>query len=269
MSITAADTASSSSIALSPPPSGLSFAGLLRSELLKLTSLRSTWWTLGITVVLSVGIAWLLTFSFGPDSGFPQVLALVAPLQFTMLVAGILGAIAITGEYSTGMIRSTLTAQPRRGAVLIAKAIALAAVMAVTSAVSMILSLLVTMPLTSAGIEWSAPEKSWIPLLAAIASMVSFALLGLGWGFIIRNGAGAIAVTIGILFVLPLIISMFATLARGWEWVENIGNHLPMVAAQIITTAGADNQLGGWLAIILWPMCTLLIGWMILRTRDA
>ena len=99
-------------------PYRLTFANLLRSEWIKITTLRSTWWSLGITAVLSIGISMMIASAsaqFG--GGFPAVSAILSPTQFTMLVAGILGAIVITGEYSTGMIRSTLTAEPRRGAV--------------------------------------------------------------------------------------------------------------------------------------------------------
>ncbi|MCI9873043.1 ABC transporter permease, partial [Arthrobacter humicola] len=100
------------------PAHRLTFARLLRSETIKILTLRSTWWSLGITAVLSLGISFLLALAANDNGGgFAPATLLTAPIQFTMLVAGIFGAIVITGEYSTGMIRSTLTAEPRRGVV--------------------------------------------------------------------------------------------------------------------------------------------------------
>ena len=95
----------------------LNGANLLRSEAIKVTTLRSTWWSLGIALVLSLAISCLIAASSRDfPNPLPPISAILSPTQFTMLVAGILGAIVITGEYSTGMIRSTLTAEPRRGA---------------------------------------------------------------------------------------------------------------------------------------------------------
>lgn len=198
----------------------LSFGRVLRSELIKLTTLRSTWWSLGITALLAVGISLMIASALessrasaaevGATFDYAAVTAIVAPMQFTMLVAGIFGAMAITGEYSTGMIRSTLTAEPRRGTVLIAKAVTVAALLIATTVVSSLVAILVTAPIFGdSGIDWSDPAGSTIPLLYSLLAMASFGLLGLGFGFIVRNGAGAIAATVGVLFVLPIVTNMF------------------------------------------------------------
>ncbi|WP_454168870.1 ABC transporter permease [Microbacterium paulum] len=252
-------------------PYRLSFGRVVRSEWIKLLTLRSTWWSLGVTVALSLAISLMMASAsrdFG--GGLTPVMTIVMPMQFTMLVAGILGAIAVTGEYSTGMIRSTFTAEPRRGAVLGAKAIVVAVVMALATALTYLVAILLTAPiLGGAGIDWSDAAQSWVPLGAGVFAMAMFALIGLGFGFITRNGAGAIAATVGVLFVLPIVLNMFVFAGESWQWIVDLGQYLPMAAAQMATTPAGDDVLRGILTLAAWPAALLLGAWAALRTRDA
>lgn len=252
-------------------PYRLSFGRVVRSEWIKLLTLRSTWWSLGVTVALSLAISLMMASAardFG--GGLSPVMTIVMPMQFTMLVAGILGAIAVTGEYSTGMIRSTFTAEPHRGAVLGAKAIVVAVVMALATALTYLVAILLTAPiLGGAGIDWSDAAQSWVPLGAGVFAMAMFALIGLGFGFIIRNGAGAIAATVGVLFVLPIVLNMFVFAGESWQWIIDLGQYLPMAAAQMATTPAGDDVLRGILTLAAWPAALLLGAWAALRTRDA
>lgn len=252
-------------------PYRLSFGRVVRSEWIKLLTLRSTWWSLGVTVALSLAISLMMASAsrdFG--GGLAPVMTIVMPMQFTMLVAGILGAIAVTGEYSTGMIRSTFTAEPHRGAVLGAKAIVVAVVMALATALTYLVAILLTAPiLGGAGIDWSDAAQSWVPLGAGVFAMAMFALIGLGFGLIIRNGAGAIAATVGVLFVLPIVLNMFVFAGESWQWIVDLGQYLPMAAAQMATTPAGDDVLRGILTLAAWPAALLLGAWAALRTRDA
>lgn len=249
----------------------LSFGRVLRSEVIKLATLRSTWWSLGITVLLSVGIALLIAAASRDFAGdFPAVAAIVAPMQFTMLVAGIFGAIAITGEYSTGMIRSTLTAEPRRGVVLLAKSLAVAGYLAVTAIVSIVIAVLSTAPLLGdGGIDWSDAQATLVPLAYSVLAMATFGLIGLGWGFIIRNGAGAIAATVGLLFVAPIVVNLFVIGGEAWAWVVDLQKYLPMSAASALTAPNPEDPAVAIITLLAWPAAALLGGWAILRTRDA
>lgn len=251
-------------------PHRLTFARLLRSEGIKILTLRSTWWSLGLTVALALGISFLLALASSDSGGlFSPVLLLTAPIQFTMLVAGVFGAIIITGEYSTGMIRSTLTAEPRRGAVLLAKAIVVSLLIAATTVVTYVAAAALTAPLVSAGLDWSDPASSLLPLLAGVAAMVVFALLGLGAGFLIRNGAGAIAATVGILFVLPIVMSLFGLAGERWQWIAESANYLPSNAAATLTSLEPTDATGAAVALAAWAIVPLLVGWAALRSRDA
>ncbi|MDQ1136850.1 ABC-2 type transport system permease protein [Microbacterium sp. SORGH_AS 1204] len=246
----------------------LSFVHLLRSEAIKVLTLRSTWWSLGITAALSIAVSLLIAAAASDFQGFAAVNVVLMPTQFTMLVAGILGAIVITGEYSTGMIRSTLTAQPRRGAVLLAKAVVVSLVMAATTVVTYAAAIILTAPMLSTGIDWSDPAQSTVPLLFGVLSMVVFTLLGLGLGFAIRAGAGAIAATVGVLFVLPIVVSLFTFGGPNWQWLVELGAYLPSSAASELTTPGAE--IGADLMTLLaWAAGPLVLGWVALRFRDA
>ncbi|OZD30865.1 ABC transporter permease [Rhodococcus sp. 06-1477-1B] len=252
------------------PAHRLSFAHLLRSEAIKILTLRSTWWSLGVTAALSVGISLLIALATRDMSGMMlPTNVILAPTQFTMLVAGILGAIVVTGEYSTGMIRSTLTAEPRRGAVLLAKAIVVALTMMLTTVVIYTVAILLTAPLLSTSIDWATPADSIVPLALGVVSMAGFTLMGVGFGFLIRSGAGAIAVTVGVLFVLPIMLSLFSIAGPDWMWVVESAKYLPVNAASSLTQAGAQDLLEPALTMAGWVVGPLLLGWIALRSRDA
>ncbi|RLK49276.1 ABC transporter permease subunit [Microbacterium telephonicum] len=249
-------------------PYRLSFGRVLRAEFLKLLTLRSTWWSLIITLALTVGMALLIAGASGGDVA--PIAAAVLPIQFTMLLAGILGAIAVSGEYSTGMIRSTLTAEPLRGAVLLSKAIAVAVTVFVATLVTFAAAALLVAAVSGASIPWETPEASVLPLLYAPLAMAAFALLGVGFGFALRNGPAAIAATVGVLFVLPIVASIFGSVATGWQWVLEATQYLPMNAAQsFIMGGGALDQGVAGLTLAAWVVGLLAAGWLVLRSRDA
>lgn len=250
------------------------FVRALRSEWIKLATLRSTWWSIGFVALITVGTAMLIAQTMGGDQ-FPPVQAIVAPIQFTMLFAGVMGAIAVTGEYSTGMIRSTLTADPVRGSVLAAKAIVVALFLFVASFVVFMTAAIAVTPIFAAygvSVPWSEPADLLMPVLAASFSMAVFALIGVSFGFVLRSGAGAIAATVGVLFVLPMVMGIFSMVGEGWEWVLTIANHLPMTVAQSAILPQEGYGVGvaeAYLTLGAWIVAGVLSAWAVLRTRDA
>ena len=261
----------------------LTFGRVLRSETIKLLTLRSTWWSIAVVAVLSVGLATIVAasmsaFNDAASTSAAQLSQLVAsavisPIQFTMLLAGALGAIAVTGEYSTGMIRSTLTAEPRRGVVLSAKAIVVAALLLVVSLIVFVVSTLPAAAIVGTSpIDLADPGIVLQPILYGALSMAVFAVIGLSWGFLLRSGPGAIAATVGLLFVLPIIGMIFPS-EGAWSWISHAATYLPMSAAQSLTVPpGADGALTIPVALITlaaWVVAGLLGSWAVLRSRDA
>lgn len=251
----------------------LTFVRALHGEWIKLATLRATWWSIAVTAVLTIGIAVLIASAVDMP-GFAPIQAVVSPIQFTMLLAGILGAISVTGEYSTGMIRSTLTANPGRGSVLAAKSVVLAVFLFVSSLIIFAVAALAVSLVVSArdqSIDWSDPSSSFLPILVASLAMAVFALIGVAFGFILRSGAGAVAATVGLLFVLPIVASMFSIAGDAWRWVTDAAGYLPMAAAQsvILPGSGGLDEPVAYLTLACWVAATLLSAWAVLRTRDA
>ena len=252
----------------------VTFPRLLRSEWIKIATLRSTWWSIAITGALTIGIAALIAVS-ADVPGFDAIRAVVSPIQFTMLLAGIIGSIAVTGEYSTGMIRSTLAANPVRGAALAAKAVVIAAFLLIASLVIFTVAAFVVTAVGAPNdmvIDWSNPDASTLPILAASLAMAVFALIGVGFGYILRSGAGAIAATVGLLFVLPIVASMFSFGGESWKWITELANYLPMVAAQSAILPGEGAALDtpvAYLTLAGWVAASMIGAWAVLRTRDA
>src|SRR5215470_18734773 len=142
-----------------PPAAGRAgLAGAIRSEFTKLRSVRSTYWTIAALFIVSVGVAAIAGFGIANNihnnpqnkAGMDATQAsLIAFFEFGQLIIAVLGALTITSEYSTGMIRTSLTAQPRRGTVYAAKALVFGAVSLVTGLVVSFLSFFVGQALLS------------------------------------------------------------------------------------------------------------------------
>src|ERR1700677_4730951 len=133
---------------LSPLPQATGRAGLrgaIASEFTKIRSVRSTYWTLAALLIISIGVGAAITagsaanFTNNPQNkaGFDATqISLVAFFEIGQLIIAVIGALSITAEYSTGMIRTSLTAQPRRGVVYAAKAIVFTSVTLVVSLIT-------------------------------------------------------------------------------------------------------------------------------------
>lgn len=216
----------------------LTFAHLVRAEWIKLWSLRSTYWTLGVTVVVMVGFALIMALNaqavnedFGPggDLVIDGVTVATFGYYFGQISVAVLGAIIVTGEYSTGMIRSTMTAAPGRLNALGAKAAVLAVVTFATGVVGVFASYLATLAMLSPfdGQADLAEPSTWRALLGAGLYLAAIALLSFGIGTLLKSSAGAIAAVLGILLLLPTVVSI----GGFWlDWVADIGPFLPDAA---------------------------------------
>lgn len=252
----------------------LSFFGALRSEWIKLSTLQSTWWSIGITAILTIGISALFA-AFAPiDKHTVLIGAVLTPVAFTMLVAGILGAISVSGEYSTGMIRSTLAAIPIRGMVLAAKAIAVALILFVSSLVTFIIAAIAVSGIGGARggrMELFSLDETILPILGGSLTMAVYALIGVAFGFLLRSGAGAIAATVGLLFILPIVLNILMSIGgKSLQWIADVAAHLPAAAGQSATTPTEGiSQGSAYLTLGLWVVGAMLVAWVTLRKRDA
>lgn len=258
----------------------ITFARAVRSEWTKLRTLRSTWVTLLIALVLSLGFAALIGANLGGSGqdggGGPPRAVLADPASvilngtlFASLVLGVLGAMAASTEYSTGTVRATLTAVPKRLPVLAAKVLVLTVVSLVTGAVLTAGSFWLGSSLLSGGLSatWSDPGV-WQALIGNVGYLVAVTLLGLGLGMVLRSTAGAITVLVAVVFLLPVIMANIST-----DWVQTINDYLPGTAGSSLHAtkeAGATLTRGtASLVAALWAVVPVGLAAVLLKRRDA
>lgn len=258
------------------------FGNVLFSEWTKIRSVRSTAWSLILLVVLTLGITVLITTvtsvqwnKIGSASQAqirldPTNSILGAGLQFGQLTIIVLGVLVITSEYSTGVIRASLLAVPRRLPMLAAKGIVFAAITLVVGEIVMFASFFIGAAIlhSHVAISLSGPNVT----RAVAGGGLYLAVLGLfavSIGALVRHTAGAITGVIAFVIVLePL-----SALIPG-TWGDHIHDYLPTAAGRlIIQTARTSNQvLSAWQGFgvfCLWTAALLVAAGILLVRRDA
>lgn len=258
-------------------------AGIMRGEWIKLLSLRSTWWALTSTAALMTlaSVAYAMSLDTMADDpvtapGIEQMHGaeiVASGLPFGMLIIAVLGALSITGEYSTGMIRSTFAAVPTRLPVLAAKALTLVVLAAAVTIVSVMLSYLVTMAQLSQYDLVPALDDpgTWRVLGGSVYCLTAAALFSLGLGTLLRSTAATVTVALTVLLLLPGILS-FVTL----DWVQTIVSYLPLPASSTLLTTGTTDVPGGDLSthaslivVAAYAVVPIMAAAVALRRRDA
>jgi ABC-2 type transport system permease protein len=276
------------------PTHRITVGHVLHSEWIKFWSLRSTVWALASTVAVMAAVSYLAVFftareGFAPATKPEDARLLVALLHdpsvvlagadLAKLVVAVLGVLIVTGEYSTGMIRSTLTAVPKRLPALWAKALVLTAVTAATAAVAVVLSWAVALPTLNA--HGAAPDlgdaQTRRILLGGVLYLVAVALLAFAVGAIVRLSAGALATVLGLLLVVEV---MFRTIPA--DFFRTVSPFLPGTAGhQLLATQAAIDQARaisstpvldpwtGYGVMLAWVAVLLVVAAVLLRRRDA
>lgn len=261
---------------LASRPAGLGRA--VHAEWTKLRTVRSTAWTLAGSAAATVGLGAIIVIGHLDDyrRATPQERAAFDPVAESMvgLFLGLLGfavagVLAATAEYSTGTIRTTLTATPRRLRVLAAKAVVVAAATTPAAALTALATFLVTQPIMAReSLDASLAQPGVLRAVAGGALfMTGAALMALGLGVTLRHTAGAIATVVVVFFITPLIGEL-----QPDAWAE-VTKFLPHTAGNaMLATVAAPGTLspgaglavfGGWIAV------TLLAAAAALRCRDA
>ena len=254
------------------------FRTVARMEWLKLRTVRSTWWTLLVFAAGMIGLAILVLYRYhwaamppGERASFDPTNDGFSGLVIGQLAVGVLGVLVITSEFSSGMIRATLAATPRRPLVLAAKAAILAAVALVAGEILAFAAfaageLALRAPAPHATLGQPGVLRA---VLMAGAYPALIGLVGLGLGAVIRHTAGAISAVVGLLFVLPLI-----PLALGASIQNEVGKFLPMlIAGNSISTvkpqANALSPGAGFAVLCAYAAVALAAGAWALARRDA
>ncbi len=264
---------------LLPPETGRAgFADALRSEWTKIRSTRSTYWTLLALIVVCIGIGALASAGTASHpqgisrASFDATQQSLAGLYVGQLVIAALGALTITSEYSTEMIRTSLAVQPRRGVVFAAKAVVFAVVTLITGLITSFGSFFVGQAILS-GHHLSATLGEPNVLRAVIGGalfLTACGMLAYGLGAILRHTAAAISAAIGLLFVLTVLVQFLPS-----SWQNSVDKWMPAIAGSQVwatkATPGAHQfpAWGGFAVLAGWAAVAIIAGLVMFRTRDA
>lgn len=241
---------------------------IIRFEWVKLWSVESSVLTLLIAVIGPVAVGLGLCYYLGTDTGFLRdgIRAGMEPVSTSMqgiyislLALGTLGVTSVSGEYSTGTIRSTFLAAPRRGAVVLAKAITYGVV--VTTLMLLPLSVAyvggqLLLDLGDLGADiWTL--DAWRTVLTTALYATLTTLLGMGFGWLMRDTAGAVTSLLGTFVLLPAMLVLVPE-----PWSGRLISVLPVSLGRSLTST--EGSVPVWLALggmVLWAGALLVLGW--------
>jgi hypothetical protein len=265
------------------------FRDLLAAEWIKLWSLRSTYGVLGGGALVLIGLnvqTTLVTYRRMPDWPAEQLADYNwlheafarAPYMLLALAAGTVGALAITGEYSTGLIRTTVAAVPARRSLVAAKAIVLMVVMTLIGTAVAATSFGVTQAiLARRGGGFSVGDPGVLPGIAGSALLPAVcALVGLGIGALVRHTAAAVFSVVAVILLLPE-----ATTGDTYRWVVEVHEALPFSAWDFLRNAPMTDIIESWgdpwampsptetwLTFAAWPLVAVALAVVAVGRRD-
>jgi ABC-2 type transport system permease protein len=260
------------------PEGRYGFRSVAQMEWLKLRSVRSTWWTLLVFAAGMISLAIVVmahqhwaTMSAANRASFDPTNNSYAGLIIGQLAMGVLGVLVITSEFSSGMIRATFAASPRRPLVLAAKTAVFAAVAVVAGEILSFAAFWAGQAVLQAPAPHATLGQPGVlrAVLMAGAYPALIGLIGLGLGALIRHTAAAISAVVGVLFVLPLILVPLGTSIQ-----NAAGQYLPMLIAENSLTAvkPVAHSLSpglGFALLCLYAAAALAAGTWALARRDA
>jgi len=255
------------------------FADVLGSEWVKLRSVRSTFWALTVTVVLGIALGAVISaatahayarFSASQKLSWDPTGVSGAGMAIAQLAIVVLGVLCISSEYSSGMIRTSLIAVPRRGRVLAAKSLVFAGVTFVVGEVTTFAAFFVGQALISGHAPHAALGDPGVARAVAGGGLylAALAVLSVAAGALLRHSAAAIAAMMAVVLVLPLIAQ---ALPDSWRnpvtefWPTQAGSQL----TSVYHSAHTLQPWAGFGVMCLFAAIVYAIAWTLLDRRDA
>jgi hypothetical protein len=256
------------------------FRDVLASEWTKLRTVRSTYWTILVAIILGIGLGCAISagnahayhsMSFRDRLEFDPTAFSTAGLFFAQLALGVFAILTMTSEYSTGTIRTTMAAVPQRGYTLVAKALLICVISLVVATGIAFAAFFICQQIFAhyhLAVSIHAPGV----LRAVIGGGLYVGVLTLfaiGLATIIRHTAGAITTLVAVVFIVP---SVSQLLPHAWK--VDFSRYLPANAGSaIIQVVHIDNDTlrpwPGFIVFVIWAAVILAIGWSLLRARDV
>jgi ABC-2 type transport system permease protein len=247
------------------------FRHAARMEWVKLRSLRSTWWTLAITIAAAAGIAVAVGANTENATGDLTNNAL-AGISVGLLLIGTLGVVTATSEHTSGTIRPTLAAIPNRPLVLAAKAAVFGAVALATGEAAAFVSFLACRVALPAGVPGPALGQPGVLRAVVLggAGYCLIGLLGLGFGTVVRHTALAVGLLVGGVYVVAMLVAPLAPALMPWLPIAVVANSLTVVEPGM--AIGDVRFLSPWAGLgvlVLYAAVALGAGAWVLAERDA
>lgn len=249
---------------------------VISSEWIKIRSVRSNYWTLSIAALATIGITAIVARGIAaaqktpaPSPITPLIQSFLGYAEYTIIPVSILGVLAFTSEYTTGLIQTTLTAVPRRWPLVLAKAAVIGAITLAAGELLAFAAFLLTQALIAhqGGMSLSTPGVLG-SVIAAGVLLPACALIGLGVGAIVRHTAGAIAAALGVIYLAGLLCLLLPA-----PWADRIGRFTVAFAGyQIINGhphAGLFSPTVSMLVLIAWPTVVLVAAGITITRRSA
>lgn len=260
--------------------SGISLRSSAKAEWIKFRSVPSTKWCVGVTVVVTVGLGALITWAIGSHyhqlnieqrSSFDPFSASLAGIFFAQFAVGVLGSMFITAEYTTGAIRSTLAAVPRRTLLVVSKVLVMVGALVVLSECAVFISFPIGQSILSSDGAPSLTLGSPGVLRALVFAGLYLTLLGglgFGLGLVLRRTAWTIFIFVVILLIAPIIVGFLPS-----DWSEPIQRFLPnqqgIGMMSVNQATGQYPPLGCALLLLAYVAALIAVGTVLLHRRDA
>jgi ABC-2 type transport system permease protein len=246
---------------------GVPFRALLRSEWTKLRSIRSTWWCTALYLLIVGGIGWLAAASTD-TAPRPDVALGVALTGFGVgqLVVLVLGVLAVTTEFASGMAQVSLTVAPRRTRLLLAKTLVVTLYCALLTAVLTVVCAAAAFTLTEVpgGLALTSPEVLR-PMGLQVVHGALVAVLAVALGAVLRSTAGAVGIGAALVFVLPPALALW-----GKELAMRASQALPALRVGEDAFAAVATTWPVGLAVVAgWAVLAWLLGAVLLERRDV
>jgi hypothetical protein len=241
-----------------------------RAELLRLRTVRTTWWLLAVAAMMLLGLGTLLGFEAAADP--PEVAQgpawetarfIMLPTQFVFLGLVVL---SVTSDYASGGIVPSLQWTPRRSVLFTARTVVTVVVATVAGMVLAVGSSIGTRTTAGSALELGLTDGHALEMLGRVGFvLLCGTTLAVGLGFLLRSTAGALIAVFLLILVLPLLLPLFS------DWLAEVAQRLPGSGAIFLLTEGPDTMTTTSSVVVLaaWAVGVLALGWMRFTRTDA
>lgn len=251
--------------------SAASPSAVLNSEWTKIRTVRSTIWTLALTFILTVGISLALcavirTQPEVKEATFDPTSVSFSGMTFGQIIMVVFGVLVVSSEYTTGMIRASLSAVPQRG-VFFASKVTIGGVLAlvvsmITAFVTFFFAQLILDPY-NVSISDSGVLRA---VFGAGLYMTLICLFSMGLAGVLRSSVLSLGILIPLFFIVSPILTAIPKVKTAAQYLPDQAG---VQVTQVMSTSGDLGPWSGLLVLVGWAAAALLAGYLLLRSRDA